>query len=111
MTLGGQQQKARMQCYCVKWRRVELHGTKPTKLIGLGELMLIDPPPQVRVPKVTRNQEIRNMPCRYYQKNSCSHKGDHEMGGKLYLHICSHCHSQGKNVSHSLKDCRKAKNK
>ena len=60
--------------------------------------------------KKSGNKE-HSMPCRYYQKNSCSHKGDHEMGGKLYLHICSHCHSQGKNVSHSLKDCRKAKNK
>ena len=52
----------------------------------------------------------QSMPCRYYQKNSCSHKGDQETGGRLYLHICSHCHSQGKNVTHSLKDCKKTKN-
>ena len=52
----------------------------------------------------------QSMLCRYYQKKSCSHKGDHETGARLYLHICSHCHSQGKNVVHSLKDCRKTKN-
>ena len=52
----------------------------------------------------------QSMPCRYYQKNSCSHKGDHETGGRLYLHICSYCHSQGKSVTHSLKDCPKTKN-
>ena len=26
-----------------------------------------------------------------------------------YIYTCSHCHSQGKNVAHSLKDCRKTK--
>ena len=51
-----------------------------------------------------------SMPCRYFQKNSCSHKGDHESGGRLYLHICSYCHAQGKNVAHPLKECRKTKN-
>ena len=45
-------------------------------------------------------------PCRYYQKNSCSHKGDHETGGRLYLHICSHCYSQGKKLAHLHKDCK-----
>ena len=52
----------------------------------------------------------QSMPCRYFQKNSCSHKGDHENGGRLYLYVCSYCHSQGKSVTHSLKDCRKTKN-
>ena len=49
-------------------------------------------------------------PCKYYQRNSCSHKNDHETGGRTYLHICSICHGQGKNLSHSSKDCRKSKN-
>ena len=49
-------------------------------------------------------------PCKYYQRNACSHKNDHETGGRTYLHICSFCHSQGKNLSHSSKDCRKSKN-
>ena len=51
----------------------------------------------------------QSMPCRYFQKNSCSHKGDHETGGRLYLHICSYFHSQGKNITHSLKDLSKDK--
>ena len=25
----------------------------------------------------------QSMPCRYYLKNTCSHKGDHETGGRL----------------------------
>ena len=50
-----------------------------------------------------------SMPCRYYQKNSCSHKGDHDTGGRLYTHVCSYCHSQGKNFTHLLKDCKKTK--
>ena len=62
MTLGGQPQKAHTQCCCVRWRRVGLHGMKPTKLIGLDELMLIDPLLHLKVLKVAKNQEIRNIP-------------------------------------------------
>ena len=62
-------------------------------------------------PNTHNNKKLSNkdhsMPCRYYQKNSCSHKGGHETGGRLYLNVCSHCHSQGKNVAHSLKECKK----
>ena len=55
-------------------------------------------------------QNYSSNPCKYYQRNLCSHKGDHETGGRTYLHICSLCHAQGKNVPHSSKDCRKSKN-
>ena len=50
----------------------------------------------------------RQMPCKYYQKSSCSHKGDHETNGQMYLHLCSYCHTLGKANSHPAKDCRKA---
>ena len=50
------------------------------------------------------------MPCRYFQRNPCSHKGEHDTNGRSYLYICSTCHSQGKTASHSSRDCRKSKN-
>ena len=43
-------------------------------------------------------------PCRYFQKGSCSHKGDHENNGHSYLHVCSRCFDYGKKFPHSLKD-------
>ena len=49
------------------------------------------------------------MSCRYFQKNSCSHKNDHDTNGRTYLHVCSICHSPGKTASHPSKDCREAK--
>ena len=53
----------------------------------------------------------RSLPCRFYQKGSCSHRGDHETGGTLYLHICNLCHAKGKHHPHPSKDCRnKSKN-
>ena len=51
-----------------------------------------------------------SMPCRYFKKNACSHKNDHDTIGRTYLHVCSLCHAQGKTASHSSKDCREAKN-
>ena len=67
---------------------------------------------QSQVPSGSKKvgQKDAPTPCKYYQRNSCSHKGDHETGGRTYLHICSMCHTQGKNASHSSKDCRKSKN-
>ena len=41
----------------------ELHGMKPTKLIELGELMLIGPHRHIKTLKVTKNQEIKNILC------------------------------------------------
>ena len=61
-------------------------------------------------PQGAHNKKVaskdNSTPCRYYQKNSCSHKGDHETGGRLYLHVCSQCYSQGKKLAHSYKDCK-----
>ena len=45
-------------------------------------------------------------PCRYFQKGSCSQKGDHDNNGHTYLHVCSRCFENGKKFPHSLKDCR-----
>ena len=63
MTLAGQPQKAHMQSYYVKWRRVELHGMKPTKLIGSVELMLIDLLFSLKVPRTLKNQVAKTNPC------------------------------------------------
>ena len=61
-------------------------------------------------PKKKANTKDSGMPCRYFQKSSCSHKNDHDTNGRTYLHICSICHSQGKTAAHPSKDCREAKN-
>ena len=61
-------------------------------------------------PKKKANTKDSGMPCRYFQKSSCSHKNDHDTNGRMYLHICSICHSQGKTAAHPSKDCREAKN-
>ena len=58
--------------------------------------------PQVTHSNKKSGTKDQSMPCRYYQKNSCSHKGNHDTGGRLYLHVCSYCHSQGKSAPHSL---------
>ena len=29
-----------------------------------------------------------SMPCRYFQKNACCHKNDHDTNGRTYLHVC-----------------------
>ena len=36
---------------------------KPTKSIELGELMLIGPHLHIKTLKITKNQEIKNIPC------------------------------------------------
>ena len=61
-------------------------------------------------PKKKVTTKDSGMPCRYFQKNSCSHKNDHDTNGRTYLHVCSICHSQGKTAAHPSKDCREAKN-
>ena len=53
--------------------------------------------------------EMQGVPCKYYQNGKCSQKGDHNSGGQLYKHICSHCHTLGKKFSHPSKDCRTKK--
>ena len=61
MTLAGQLQKAHMQSYYAKWRRVELHGM--TKLIGSDKLMLIDLLLSLKVPRTIKNQVAKTNPC------------------------------------------------
>ena len=48
----------------------------------------------------------RAIPCKFFQKDSCSHTKDHETNGQLYLHVCSICHSQGKSLTHTSSTCR-----
>ena len=51
------------------------------------------------------------LPCKFYQKGSCLQKDDHENNGQQYLHVCQHCHAQGKAYPHSGKECKnKSKN-
>ena len=38
------------------------------------------------------------VPCKFYQRDTCSHTKDHDTSGQLYLHVCSYCHSQGKSL-------------
>ena len=45
--------------------------------------------------------------CKFYQKASCSHKVDHEVNGHTYLHVRSHCFTNGKKYPHPSKDCQK----
>ena len=52
----------------------------------------------------------KTMPCRFYQKSSCSHKTDHETGGVSYLHLCANCYAAGKSLTHPSKDCRRNPN-
>ena len=51
------------------------------------------------------------VPCKFYQKDTCSHTKDHETSGQLYLHVCSYCYSQGKSLTHTNINCKsRAKN-
>ena len=51
------------------------------------------------------------VPCKLYQKDTCSHNKDHETSGQLYLHVCSYCYSQGKSFTHTNTNCKsRAKN-
>ena len=63
MILAGHLRKVLMQSYYVKWRRAELHGKKPTKLIGSVELMLIDLPPHPIVHKIAKKWVTKTNPC------------------------------------------------
>jgi hypothetical protein len=38
--------------------------------------------------------------CAYYNNKVCSHKGDHETNGIMYIHTCKTCFRD-----HSEKDC------
>ena len=55
--------KARMQCYCVRWRRAELHGTKPKRLTVFSELTLIGRPPYLKVHIVTKSRAPKTNQC------------------------------------------------
>ena len=44
----GHLQKFPMLFCFAEWRRVVLHGRKPTRLTELGELMLIGQPPNLK---------------------------------------------------------------
>ena len=47
--------------------------------------------------------------CKSYQFGQCLFNKDHEQGGKMHKHICSHCLSQGKILAHPQKDCNNVK--
>ena len=43
--------------------------------------------------------------CKSYQTNSCAHKKDHEVNGRLNRHICAFCLTLGRQSNHSEKNC------
>ena len=45
-------------------------------------------------------------PCKYFQKNFCHQKADHEANGIKYLHVCQNCFSQGKSLKHPANECK-----
>ena len=47
----------------------------------------------------------RSMPCKFYQKDTCSHTKDHETNGQLYLHVCNVCSAQDKSLTHTTASC------
>ena len=47
--------------------------------------------------------------CKASQSGTCSFTKDHEVQGKLHKHICAHCLSHGRCMTHSEKDCYFAK--
>ena len=70
------------------------------ELIGLGGLTL-------------RNTYFRNWGraekkpwfCKNFQTNACPHQRDHEVNGRLNMHICAFCLTMGKQLNHSEKNC------
>ena len=69
-----------------------------------------------KVPTSTQNlnskkkvSDTQGVPCKYYQNSKCSQKNDHNSGGQLYKHICSHYNTLGKKFNHPAKDCRARK--
>ena len=55
------------------------------------------------------NIESQGMPCKFFQNQKCSHKGDHHTGGQLYRHICSFCNTFVKRLPHPVKECSNSK--
>ena len=47
--------------------------------------------------------------CKQYQTGVCNFFKDHEVSGRLHRHICAFCLSQGRQLTHSEKDCHFAK--
>ena len=45
--------------------------------------------------------------CKHYNKNTCSHEGDHIAGNILYQHVCTYCRSSGKSYPHTELACNK----
>ena len=45
--------------------------------------------------------------CKHYNRNTCSHEGDHVSGNVLYQHVCSYCRSNGKSYPHTELACGK----
>ena len=44
---------------------------------------------------------VNRRPCKYYNESSCSHDAHHGH----YLHVCAHCHRQGRQLSHPESKC------
>ena len=53
--------------------------------------------------------DSQGVPCKFYQNGKCAQKNDHNSGGQLYRHICSHCNTLGKKFNHPAKDSRAKK--
>ena len=45
--------------------------------------------------------------CKHYNRNTCSHEGDHASGNVLYQHVCTYCRSNGKSYPHTELACNK----
>ena len=45
--------------------------------------------------------------CKHYNKNTCSHEGDHIAGNILYQHVCTYCRANGKSYPHTELACNK----
>ena len=105
MILGFQQLRVPTWFCFAEWRRAILHGRKPTKLIESEEHMLIDPAPNHK-PLMLKKSSTKesSMPCRYFQKNSCSHKSDHDT-----CTFVAFVTPRARLLPHSSKDCHEAK--
>ena len=45
------------------------------------------------------------VPCRYYQRNKCFEKRDHDKDNVTYKHVCTDCFAKGKHLRHNMFTC------
>ena len=82
----------------VHWNQVD----KIDRIRRVHAQRLSGPPAQYQAHK---QSSAKVTPCRYYNRGQCSHKTSHETNGANYLHVCSHCFTQGRTSTHPVKDC------